>query len=116
MFESHHDAITTLLGRTSVVTGDFNFSRTASCYSAMTATHIDTCSAAGGGSCLSTVDMTIRTDISAPSLGIDYVFARFAGADSARWSVHSADSDHTINSGVVMSDHFPVIAELVRFE
>ena len=109
-------AISAHLNHTSFVAGDFNFTRAATCYKTMTTTHVDTCTAAGGGSCLSTVDLSIRTDIKAKSLGIDYVFARFSGAKKTKWQVAKVHADQNANKGQVMSDHFPVFAEFVRYE
>lgn len=97
----------------SVLTGDFNAGPTWSCYGALTTDYDDVCVGAGDASCDNTVDVSWHPGH--PLIRIDHIFyhegavAPFAGAWRPIW----AFSDHRINEGLAVSDHFPLLARIV---
>jgi endonuclease/exonuclease/phosphatase family metal-dependent hydrolase len=96
-----------------VLTGDFNAWPGLSCYATVTQSHADACEVAGEASCSNTVDISWHPGH--PELRIDHAFYRgdTTGGFGAPWRAIWAFSDHQINDGLAVSDHYPVIARLV---
>jgi len=97
----------------SFLTGDFNAWPGLSCYATVKQTYNDACEDAGDDSCNNTVD-----DFYHPGhakLRIDHVFHKKGGVGpfQSQWKAVWAFSDHQINNGVAISDHYPVMSRLV---
>ncbi len=102
----------------SVLLGDFNALASDPCFGDIRNDFRDCCDESSDTTCRYTIDMTVWDGgiHAPPDLGeaIDFIFVR-RGTMSPfprPWTVVDTRSNHTINQGMAVSDHFPVIAEL----
>ncbi len=101
-----------------VLMGDFNALTSDPCFTEIALDFRDCCQESSDATCDYTVDRTVWAGgVNAPpDLGeaIDYVFVRRGTlAPFPRpWTVVDTRASHTINQGIPVSDHFPVITEL----